>query len=122
MTSIMQKGPTGPAALLVRCPATPSPHANQPHSFDDPSLISSAVQPYKVPPSKHFAALNELVIFDEVTIITWLTVLRSIESGFRYRAGRGCLPKQQLEALSVLKDCDDSDISAWLKLILPASQ
>ena len=119
----MQKGPTatGPAASLVRCPATPSPHPNQPHSFDDPSLISSDVQPYKVPP-KYFAALNELVIFDEVKILTWLTVLRSIESGFRYRAGRGCISEQQLEALSVLKDCDDSDISAWLKLILPASQ
>ena len=112
----------GPAASLVRYPATHSPHANQPPSFGHPSLIYSDVQPYEVPPPEHFAALNELVIFDEGKIITWLTVLRSIEAGFRYRAGRGCLSKRQLEALSVLKDCDDSDISAWLKLIPPPSQ
>lgn len=112
----MQKGA---AASLVRSPALLSLYANQPHLLEDPNLIysdPSDVQPHTLPTPKQQAALDELLSFDNEKILAWLTLLRSIEPGFRYQAGRGCLSNQQLEALSTLRDCGDSDILAWLTL------
>ncbi|CAF9910317.1 MAG: hypothetical protein ALECFALPRED_006463 [Alectoria fallacina] len=108
----MQKG----AATLVRSPATASLYANQRQSFEDPNLIYSDLQPHTLPTLKQQAALTELLVFDDDKILAWLTILRSIEPGFRYRAGQGCLSNQQLDALSTLKDCSDSNILAWLTL------
>lgn len=96
----------GTAAALVRSSATPSLSANQPHAFEHPYLFDSDVQPRKSLTPKQEAALSELLCFDKEKIIAWLTVLRSIET----------LSKQQLDALSTLKDCDDGEISSWLNL------
>ena len=112
---------TGARAPLVRSPATPSLYANQLHSFDDPSLIGSE-QRQTLPTPEQQAALNELLVFDNGKIFASLTILRSIEPGFGYRAGRGCLSNQQLDAFCTLKDCDDNDILAWLTSGLPISQ
>ena len=109
------------AASLVRSPATPL-YANQYHSFDQPSLIDSEVQLQPFPTPKQQDGLNELLVFDDEKILAWLTVLRSVEPGFRYRARRGCLSNQQLDALSALIDCGDSDILTWLALNRFASQ
>lgn len=114
----MQKGAGAP---LVRNPATPSHYANWLHSFHDPNLIGSDVQPHSLPTPEQQAALSELLAFDNEKIFPSLTILRSIEPGFGYWAGRGCLSNQQLDAFSTLKDCDDSDILAWLTLSRPAS-
>ncbi len=105
----------GPAASLVRRPATPPLFAHQPCSVGDPNLTDSDTPPRTLQTLKQSAALRELRSFDEDKILTWLSVLRSIEPGFRYRAG-GDLSEQQLDALSTLTDCDDIEISAWLNL------
>lgn len=115
----MQKGA---AASLVRNPATPSFYANQLHSSKDLNLIDSDVQLHTLPTPKQQAALSEILVFDSEKILAWLTILRSIEPDFRYRASQGCLSYQQLDALSTLKDCSDSDILAWLSFSLLASQ
>lgn len=109
------------AASLVRSPATPL-YANQYHPFEDPSLIDSELQLQPFPTPTQQAGLNELLVFDDEKIFAWLAVLRSIEPGFRYQARRGCLSNQQLNALSTLIDCGDSDISTWLALSRFASQ
>ena len=109
------------AASLVRSPATPL-YANQYHPFEEPSLIDSELQLQPFPTPKQQAGLNELLVFDDEKILAWLTVLRSIEPSFRYQARRGSLSNQQLDALSTLIDCGDSDISEWLALSRFASQ
>ena len=104
----------GAAASLVRSSATSSFYAHQPRSLEDPNLNDADVQPHEPPTPKQKAALQELHFFDKEKILAWLTVLRSIEPGFRYRASGGCLSRLQIDALSTLKDCDDGDILAWL--------
>ena len=115
----MQKG--APASL-VRSPATLPACSNQTRSFADPSFIASDLQPHKRPTQKQKVALDELLIFDEQKILAFLTVLRSIEPGFRYRAEGGCLSDKHLYALCTLKDCDDRDILTWLSLNSSAGQ
>lgn len=104
----------GAAASLVRHPAPPSFYANRLCLSDSPNLIGSGVQAYTLPTPKQEEALSKLLVFDDEKIVTCLTVLRSIEPDFRYRAGQAYLSEQQLDALSTLKDCGDSDILAWL--------
>ena len=109
------------AESLVRNPAT-SLYANQPLSFEGPARTDSDVQ-LQSPSQTQKEALNQLRFFDKEKICAWLTVLRCIEPGFRYCAhGGGCLSSQQLDALSTLKDCDDTKISAWLNNNSFASQ
>ena len=115
----MQKGAAA-AESLVRIPAT-TLYANQPRSIGDPNNIDSDA-PHKPPTPKQKAALNELLFFDNDKVLTWLTLLRSIEPGYRHRARGGYISSQQLDALSTLEDCDDSDILAWRNLDSPASQ
>ena len=101
------------AESLVRNAAT-SLYANQPPSFEDPASTDSNVQ-LQLPSQTQKEALNQLRFFHKEKIFAWLTLLRCIEPGFRYRArGGGCLSSQQLDALSTLKDCDDNEILAWL--------
>lgn len=111
----------GTAAPLVSSLASPSLYANRPLGIEDPNFIRSAVQQYTQPTLEQQEALKEILVFDDETIIAYLTILRSIEPAFRYRAGPGCLPYQRLDALSLLKDCSDSDILTWRSLSSPAS-
>ena len=115
---------TRTAASLVRSSAA-RVHANQLHSFEDPNLtnlVDTDVHPDTLPTPEQKVALEELLIFEEEKILAWLTILRSLQPGFQYRAGRGCLSSQQLNALSTLKDCNDNDILTWLNLSLVASE
>lgn len=109
------------AKSLVMNAAT-SLYANQSPSFEGPACNDSDVQ-LELPSHKQKEALNQLRFFDLEKIFAWLTILRCIEPGFRYcpREG-GCLSSQQLDALSTLKDCDDTEVSAWLNLDAFASQ
>lgn len=111
----------GAAASLVRSPAAPL-YANQYIPFQNPSLIDSEVQLQPIPTPEQQAGLNELLVFEDEKIFAWLIILRSIEPGFRYQARRGCLSNQQLDALSTLIECGDSDILTWLALSRFASQ
>ena len=109
------------AESLVRNAATLF-YANQPPSFEDPAHTDSDVQLH-LPNQTQKEALNQLRFFDKEKIFAWLTILRCIEPGFRYCArGGGYLSSQQLDALSTLKDCDDTEILAWLNLNSFASQ
>ena len=105
------------AESLVRNSAPPL-YTNQPRSFEDHDRIDSD----NLPTEEQKAALNELLSFGKERILDWLTILRCIEPGFRFCARGGCLSSQHLDALSTLKDCDDSDISAWLSLTFSAGQ
>ena len=68
------------------------------------------------------AAIDILRAFDEEKILAWITVIRSIRSGFQHRAGHGALSSEQLDALPILKDCHGSDIVAWLQYKLLSGQ
>lgn len=107
----MQKNATS----SVRRPATLSHHSNQLDSFAGPNNAETDGHAYTFPTFKQQAAISELQAFDEEHILAWITVVRSIEPGFQHRACHGSLSSQQLEALSILKDCHDSDIIAWLE-------
>ena len=67
------------------------------------------------PTLEQHAAIDILRAFDEEKILAWITVIRSIQSGFQHRAGHGAISREQLDALSILRDCHDSDIVAWLQ-------
>ena len=99
------------ATSLVRSPATPSFHYSRLDSFAE----DTDGHEYTSPTLWQQAAISELQAFDREKILTWITVIRSIEPGFQHRAGHGCLSSQQLEALSILRDCHESDIITWLQ-------
>ena len=99
------------ATSLVRSPATLSLHHNRLDSFAE----YTDGHAYTFPTLKQQAAISELQAFDDEKILSWITVIRSIEPGFQHRAGHGCLSSQQLEALSILRDCHESDIVVWLQ-------
>ena len=109
------------ADLLVRNSAPPL-YPNQPYSSEDPTYTDSDVQPDTLPTPRQEEALNELRFFDKENILAWITIVRCIEPGFRHRTRGACLSSQQLDALSTLKDCDDSDIVAWLRFASSAGQ
>ena len=61
------------------------------------------------------AAINDLRDFSEETVIAWLAFVRSLEPNFRYQNAAGGLSHQQVNAVSTLKDCSDSNIIIWLQ-------
>ena len=68
------------------------------------------------------AALTTLQDYENGTIFAWLTGLRAFRPGGENWFQPGCLSAPQLEAISVLTDCTDSLISAWLVNIRCGSQ
>lgn len=77
---------------------------------------------FNVPTPEQQTATNDLIDIDEDKIFTWLTVVRSIGPGFGYRHVAGGLSSVQLNALFILRDCRDSDISIWLQYLLLAGK
>lgn len=63
------------------------------------------------------AAINELKEYNEEAIFAWLVFARSLEHDFRYRNVPGGLSCQQVNAISTLRDCNDSDIIIWLHCV-----
>lgn len=63
------------------------------------------------------AALTALQDYDNGTIFAWLTGFRSFRPGRENWFQPGYLSAQQLEAISALKDCADSLVSAWLDYV-----
>ena len=110
----MQKNATS----LVRSPAA----LNQLDSFPGSNSADTDGHGCAFPTLEQHAAIATLQAFDEEKILAWITVIRSIQSGFQHRAGHGALSSEQLDALSILKDCHDRDIVAWFQYHLLSSQ
>lgn len=74
-----------------------------------------------LPSSEQATAINDLKAFDELHVLAWLTLLRSIDPSVHLRASHpapGCLTSQHLRALVTLRDCHNDHVSAWLDLAL----
>ena len=74
-----------------------------------------------LPSLEQEAAISDLKAFDELTILTWLTLLRSIDPSIYLRASHPApnrLTSQQLRALLTLRSCHNDHVSAWLDLPL----
>lgn len=67
-----------------------------------------------LPSSSQQAALTTLQDYDNTIILAWLTGLRSFRPGAANWFQPDCLLPQELEAISALKECSDSLVSAWL--------
>ena len=67
-------------------------------------------------PSQH-AALAVLREFDNQVVLTWLTALRFLKFDENHWFHLDDLSSEQFEAISVLKDCPDDLVSAWLDSI-----
>lgn len=63
------------------------------------------------------AALAVLQDYDNATIFAWLTGFRSFRPGGENWFQPRRLSRQVVEAISALKDCADSLVSAWLDAI-----
>ena len=96
---------------------------------DTPPLVStpatthplSVDAPYLSPSLEQATAIGDLKAFDELRILAWLTLLRSIDPSIHLRASHpapGCLTSQQLDALVTLRGCHNDHVSAWLELAL----
>ena len=104
--------------LLVSAPAT-----THPLSGDAPYLLpcsrgsNASTDENPLPSQEQATAISDLKAFDELSVITWLTLLRSIDPSIDLRAGHsapGCLTSQQLRALVTLRGCHNDHVSAWL--------
>ena len=67
-------------------------------------------------------ALTALQHYDNATIFAWLTGLRSFRPGGENWFQPRRLSRQELEAISALKDCADSLVSVWLDAIRGGGQ
>ena len=91
-------------------PATPYLLASQ---AEDPTVDLN--QSFPFPTFQEQSAIDLLKNIDEDRLFSWLTVVRSIEHGFSHRLVVGGLTAEQLNALSVLRDCLDSEILFWIQ-------
>ena len=83
------------------------------------SNISTDEDP--LPSLEQATAISDLKGLDELSILAWLTLLRSIDPSIHLRASHpapGCLTTQQLRALVTLRGCHNDHVSAWLDLAL----
>ena len=53
--------------------------------------------------------------FEDVTVFAWLSLLRSLEPGYRYCAQPGSLSSQHFESLLKLKGCRFDLVLSWLR-------
>ena len=117
---------TPAAKLQDNSPLVSTPATMHPLSMDrsaDPPYLSPcsnvATDEGPLPSLEQATAICDLKAFDELRILTWLTLLRSIDPSVHLHAGHrapGCLTSQQLGALVTLRGCHDSHVSAWLDL------
>ena len=111
---------------LVSTPATMHPlsvdrPAGPPYLSPCSRSSTVATDEGPLPSLEQETAVSELKAFDELTILTWLTLLRSIDPSIYLRASHPApnrLSSQQLRALLTLRSCHDDHVSAWLNLPL----
>lgn len=61
------------------------------------------------------SAISDLRGVDETTVLTWLSVLRSLEPGFKHAPRAGGLTSQQFNAVSTLLSFSDQTILELLR-------
>ena len=108
--------------LLVSAPATTHPlSGNAPYLSPCFRSNNLTTDESTLPSLEQETAISDLKAFDELSVLTWLTLLRSIDPSIHLRASHpapGCLTSQQLHALVTLKGCHNDHVSAWLDLAL----
>lgn len=105
--------------LLVSTPATTHHLSGNAPYLSRSSNVTTDEGP--LPSHEQATAISDLKAFDELSVLTWLTLLRSIDPSIDLRAGHpapGCLTSQELHALVTLRGCHNDHISAWLDLAL----
>ena len=121
-----------PAAKLQdNSPLVSTPATMHPLSVDrpaDPPYLSPcsrsktvATDEGPLPSPEQETAISDLKAFDELTILAWLTLVRSLDPSIYLRASHPApnrLTSQQLRALVTLRSCHDDHVSAWLDLPL----
>ena len=108
--------------LLVSAPATTHPlSGNAPYLSPCSRSSNVTTDEDPLPSHEQATAISDLKAFDELSVLTWLTLLRSIDPSIHLRAGHsapGCLTNQQLRALVTLRSCPNDHVAAWLDLAL----
>ena len=103
---------------LVSTPATTHPlSVDAPYLSPLPRSSNVATDEGPRPSLEQATAISDLKAFDDLSILAWLTLLRSIDPSIHLRASHpapGCLTSQQLRALVTLRGCHNDHISAWL--------
>lgn len=102
---------------LVSTPAT----TDAPYLSPCPKSSNLIKDEGPLPSLEQVTAISDLKAFDELSVLTWLTLLRSIDPSIHLRASHpapGCLTSQQLRALVTLRGCHNDHVSAWLDLAL----
>ena len=105
---------------LVSAPATTHPLSGD-ATYLSPCSRSSNEHTDEGPSHEQATAINDLKAFDELSVLTWLTLLRSIDPSIHLRASHptpGSLTSQQLRALVTLRGCHNDNVSSWLDLAL----
>lgn len=114
--------------LSRRSPTTPTHfcrNASQSHREHHNAIAQSQVVTKTVeftreynfstyPSSLQQAALAVLQEFDNQVALAWLTALRLSRHDENYGLHLGSLSSEQLEAISILEDCQDDLVSTWL--------
>ena len=107
--------------LLVSAPATTHPLSRDAPYLSPCFSSNEHTDASPLPSHDQATAINDLKAFDELSVITWLTLLRSIDPSIYLRASHptpGCLTSQQLRALVNLRGCHNDHVSSWLELAL----
>lgn len=108
--------------LLVSAPATTYPLSGDAPYLSPCSRSNNLTTDESTLPSlEQETAINDLKAFDELSVLAWLTLLRSIDPSIQLRPSHpapGCLTSQQLRALLTLRGCHNDHVSAWLELAL----
>ena len=106
---------------LVSDSATPPLLSSQESAVSD-ALGEEHIAGFAPPTLQQQAAINELQDVNDEKIFAWLALVRSLEHGFRYREAAGSLSCQQVNALSTLRDCSNSNIVIWLQCVALSSE
>ena len=107
--------------LLVSAPATTQSLSRESPYLSPCSSNNEHADVRPLPSHDQATAINDLKAFDELKVITWLTLLRSIDPSIYLRASHptpGCLTSQQLRALVTLRGCHNDHVSSWLDIAL----
>lgn len=110
-----------PLTVQDNPPLVSTPATMQPLSVDAPYLSPCSTYESPLPSLEQATAISDIKAFDELSILSWLTLLRSIDPTVHLRASHpapGCLTSQQLRALVTLRGCHNDHVSAWLDLAL----
>lgn len=70
---------------------------------------------YRSPSATQQAAVSILSSLEDVKVKNWLSILQSLQSGYKHHSCPVGLSRKQLAALTTLRTCRLDDVLAWLK-------